>query len=100
MKLITWNCQGAFRKKAETILIYNPDILVIQECESPEKLIFKKAIIDTNNFLWFGDNQNKGLGIFSFGDYKLELLEQHNPEFKIVVPIKVTNVYTYSNLGK
>lgn len=31
MKLILWNCQGAFRKKAEIILTFNPDILVIQE---------------------------------------------------------------------
>ena len=91
MKLITWNCQGAFREKAEIILAHNPDILVVQECESPQKLIFKNQTIKPSNFLWFGDNNNKGLGIFSFGNYKLELLEQHNPEFKIVSPIKVSN---------
>ena len=69
MKLITWNCQGAFRKKAEIILTLNPDILVIQECESPERLIFKNSTMKPNDFLWFGDNQNKGLGIFSFGNF-------------------------------
>ena len=91
MKLITWNCQGAFRKKAEIILTLNPDILVIQECESPERLIFKNSTMKPNDFLWFGDNQNKGLGIFSFGNFKFELLEQYNPAFKIVTPIKVSN---------
>lgn len=91
MKLITWNCQGAFRKKAEIILMLKPDILVVQECESPEKLIIKNSTIKPNNFLWFGDNQNKGLGIFSFGSFKFELLEQYNPEFKIVTPIKVSD---------
>lgn len=91
MKLITWNCQGAFRKKAEHILKLNPDILVVQECESPEKLIFKNPVIKPKDFLWFGINQNKGLAIFSFGNYKLELFEQYNPEFKIVTPIKVSN---------
>jgi exodeoxyribonuclease-3 len=95
MKLILWNCQGAFRKKAEIILKYNPDILIVQECENPEKLIFSNSTIKLDDFLWFGDNQHKGLGIFSFGDYKFEILEQHNPEFKIVVPIKVTN-HNYS----
>ncbi len=95
MKLILWNCQGAFRKKAEIILKYNPDILIVQECENPEKLIFSNSTIKPDDFLWFGDNQHKGLGIFSFGDYKFEILEQHNPEFKIVVPIKVTN-HNYS----
>ena len=91
MKLITWNCQGAFRKKAKFILTLNPDILVVQECESPERLIFQNSTIKTNDFLWFGDNQNRGLGIFSFGNFKFELLEQYNPAFKIVTPIKVSS---------
>ena len=90
MKLITWNCQGAFRKKAKIILEFNPDILVVQECECPEKLIFNNSTIKPNDFLWFGDNQHKGLGVFSFGNFKFELLEEYSPEFKIVTPIKVS----------
>lgn len=35
----------AFRKKAEFILAYKPDIVVISECENPEKLKFS---CDTN----------------------------------------------------
>ena len=90
MKLITWNCQGAFRKKADIILAYKPDILVIQECESPEKLIFSNITKKPNDFFWFGDNLHKGLGIFSYGDFKFELLEEHNSDFKLVIPIKIT----------
>lgn len=30
----------AFRKKADFILTYKPDILVVPECEHPEKLVF------------------------------------------------------------
>ena len=33
MRLISWNCQGAFRKKADLILVHNPDILVVQNVE-------------------------------------------------------------------
>jgi exonuclease III len=36
MKIITWNCNMAFRKKADWILQYEPDILIIPECEHPE----------------------------------------------------------------
>ncbi len=89
MKLISWNCQGAFRKKAGVILLQNPDILVIQECEHPDKLIFNSETKKPHNFLWFGDNKHKGLGIFSYGDYKFKLLDEHNPEIKIIVPIAV-----------
>lgn len=91
MKLITWNCQGAFRKKAEIILAHYPDILVVQECEHPDKLIFASTTLRPTDFLWFGDNQHKGLGIFSFSDYKFKVLDQHNPDFKIVTPISAGN---------
>jgi hypothetical protein len=41
MKIITWNCQGAYRKKANLILDQNPDILIVPECEAIEKLQFE-----------------------------------------------------------
>lgn len=90
MKLITWNCQGAFRKKVGTILLQRPDILVVQECEHPDKLIFKSATQRPNDFLWFGENKHKGLGVFSYGKYKFQLLEHYKPEIKIISPISVT----------
>lgn len=90
MKLITWNCQGAFRKKAEIILALQPDILVVQECEHPNKLLFSSTTQQPTDFLWFGDSKNKGLGIFSYSDYRFKILDQHNPEFKIIIPIAVT----------
>ena len=88
MKLITWNCQGAFRKKAHIILELLPDILVVQECEHPDRIVFNS--LQPNDFLWFGDYQHKGLGIFSFSNLKFKLLDEHNPAFKTIVPILVT----------
>lgn len=90
MKLITWNCQGAFREKANFILNHNPDILVVQECEHPGKLIYSSTVQEPNDFLWFGDNLNKGLAVFSYGKFKLKLYENHNPDFKLIAPIFVT----------
>lgn len=51
MKLITWNCQGAFRKKADIILLQQPDILVVQECEHPDNLVFNSTTQRPNDFL-------------------------------------------------
>ncbi|MEO8712159.1 MAG: endonuclease/exonuclease/phosphatase family protein [Parafilimonas sp.] len=90
MKLISWNCQGAFRKKANAILAYHPDILLIQECEHPDKLKFSLTLQIPTNTYWFGDNKNKGIGIFSYSDYKFELLQNFNSQFRYVVPFKVT----------
>lgn len=90
MKIIEWNCQGAFRKKNDKVLSLNPDILIVPECENDEKLKFGKLTPKPNDFFWYGDNPNKGIGVFSYSDYKLELLKEFNPKFRYVIPIKVT----------
>lgn len=90
MKLISWNCQGAFRKKVDIILMHKPDILIVQECECIDKLVFSSATQRPINFYWHGDNVHKGIGIFSYSDYKFELLELFNPEFRFILPFRVT----------
>jgi len=90
MKLISWNCQGAFRKKANVILSHQPDILIVQECEHPDKLGFGSTITKPNDFYWYGDNINKGIAIYSYSNYKFELLPIFNPEFRYILPFRVT----------
>src|SRR4030095_15401019 len=85
-----WNCNMAFRKKGELILAHKPDILIVQECEHPDKLKFNIGPFKPSDILWFGTNQNKGLGIFSYSNFKFKLLDIHNPEIKMVIPIEVT----------
>ena len=80
----------AFRKKAGHILAFKPDILVVPECEHPDKLKFNADIAQPTDMLWFGENKNKGLGIFSYSHFRFKLIKTHNSEFKMIVPIKVT----------
>jgi len=81
----------AFRKKAEFIMTYKPDILIVPECEHPDKLKFNPDIPEPKDILWFGTNQNKGLGIFSYSDFRFKLLDNHNPELRMIIPIEVTD---------
>jgi len=90
MKLITWNCQGAFRKKAAIILTHRPDILVIQECEHPDKLVFNETMPNPRDIFWYSDGGKKGLGLFSYSDFKFELLPNFKPEFRYILPFLVT----------
>lgn len=90
MKLVTWNCQGAYRKKAEPIARFAPDIAVIQECEALERLIFPGNIAPPTTQLWFGDYTHKGVGIFSYTDLSFDLYENYDPTLKYCIPIKVT----------
>jgi exodeoxyribonuclease III len=98
MKLITWNCNMAFRKKAALILAQKPDILIVQECEHPDKLVFDKCIPKPTDSLWFGNNLHKGLGIFSYSNFRFSVIETHNPAFQIIIPIAVSNGLIEFNL--
>ncbi len=47
MKIVSWHCNGAFRKKYSILFEKIPaDIYVIQECENPQKF----QIIKIKNF--------------------------------------------------
>ena len=91
MKIITWNCNMAYRKKASLMLAQKPDITIIPECEHPDKLKFESGVPLPNDIFWFGENRSKGLGVFSYSDYRFQLSNTHNPDFRTVLPIIVTN---------
>lgn len=90
MRIITWNCNMAFRKKAAFIVKQKPDLLIVPECEHPDKLIFGANTPKPTDTLWFGTNQHNGIGIFSYGQFRLRLIETHNPDLKMIIPIAVT----------
>ena len=91
MKIVTWNCNMAFRKKANLILAHKPDIAIIPECEHPDKLKFEPGVLLPNDVFWFGNNHNKGLGVFSYGNFKLQLDDIHNADFRTILPLTVSN---------
>ena len=89
MRIITWNCNMAYRKKAGLMQAYKPDILVIQECEHPDKLLFEQGLPKPADILWLGKNTHKGLAVISYGPFRLRLHRAYNPAFRIVAPIRI-----------
>ncbi len=97
LKVITWNCNMAFRKKSKFIEHYKPDILIVPECEHPDKLKFDSESICPNEIFWYGTNLNKGLGVFSYTNFKISLLNIHEERYKMILPLKATNeISTYT----
>uniref|UniRef100_UPI00404B802B endonuclease/exonuclease/phosphatase family protein n=1 Tax=Gelidibacter sp. TaxID=2018083 RepID=UPI00404B802B len=78
MKIVTWNCNGAFRKKFDSLLDYQADICIIQECENPSESKHNDYQAWAKNYLWSGDSKNKGLGIFAKSEVKLVKLDWTN----------------------
>jgi exonuclease III len=89
IKIISWNCNMAFRKKYDKVIELNPDLLVIQECENDSKLKGHLESMNYNQLVWYGDNPHKGIAIISFNNLEIELSKNNNPEFRYVVPIKL-----------
>lgn len=89
LKLLTWNCQGAFRKKYTHIAGFAPDLAVIQECEHPDKIRWKQGNAPLS-MLWFGEKASKGLGIFSWSGLTLTPLEGFDPRIRYCVPVCVS----------
>jgi exonuclease III len=95
MKIISWNCSQAFRKKWTRIAEMLPDIAVIQECESIEKL--NKCYERTfTSALWFGDNSNKGIGVFSNDLYEFSVHPSYDDNFRWVVPVRVSGAESFT----
>ncbi|MFN8414906.1 MAG: endonuclease/exonuclease/phosphatase family protein [Cytophagaceae bacterium] len=81
MKIVSWNCNGAFRNKFEYISNFDADIYIIQECENPTESKHNEYQKWADNFLWIGDSKNKGLGVFAKPEIELEKLNWSN-QFK------------------
>ena len=107
MKIISWNCNGALRKKFEHIAKLDADIYIIQECEDPARANHKEYSDWSNNYLWIGDTKNKGIGIFAKKDISLQHLSWSNSfrdhAVKYFLPCLVNNdfqllgVWTHKN---
>ncbi|MCP3928198.1 MAG: endonuclease/exonuclease/phosphatase family protein [Bacteroidetes bacterium] len=78
MEIISWNCNGALRKKFQHVADLNADIYIIQECEDPARTNHSEYSKWGDNHLWIGDNKNKGIGIFAKESIKLEKLNWSN----------------------
>lgn len=93
LKIITWNCNGAFRKKYKSIAELNPDICVIQECENPDHVYDQEFKQWASNYLWTGVNHHKGLGIFADPSINIERLEWSVQDLQFFLPCRVNSQF-------
>lgn len=66
MKIITWNACCKLREKLSLLAPFDADIMVIQECEDPQRASSDSYSNFASNALWIGHNKNKGVNFQTF----------------------------------
>lgn len=92
MKIVTWNCNGAFRKKYQEIENLGADIYAIQECENPENA---KGEYENwaSSYIWHGENKHKGLGIFAHNGIDIQRLNWQDNGLQLFLPVRINNQF-------
>lgn len=92
MRIVTWNCNGALRKKYEALKGLDADILVVQECEDPAQSAISYAGW-AGNYLWAGRSKSKGIGIFAKNGISIEKLDWPDDDFQQFLPCRVNDQF-------
>ena len=93
MRLVTWNCNGAFRRKVGPIDALDADVLVIQECEDPSQSTpdYRSWAGD---YAWIGYGKNNGIGIFPRKGQSIEQLAWPSNLWELFLPVRIDDSFT------
>lgn len=91
MRIISWNCNGGFRKKFHVLENLNADIVIIQECEDPSQSTSIEYVKWAGNYLWIGKNKNKGIGVFSKKGNSIKSIDLDAGSLMIFLPFTVND---------
>lgn len=91
MKVVSWNCNGALRRKTHLLDRLDADLLIIQECEDPAQ-----APADyrawAGEHVWTGRGKNRGIGLFARRGQNLRRLDWPDEGCKHFLPVKVDDL--------
>ena len=86
MRLVVWNCAGGIRTKWSLIERLEPDVAIVIECDHPDRI----PNLGFDSSVWMGRLPHKGLGVFGFGDWKVEEAAFVELQLEFVLPVRVS----------
>jgi len=90
----------ALHRKAAALLALRPDVAVISECATPERLRARGPCDWIEQApVWIGDNANKGLGVFAFNGYRATLSALHAPRLRHIAPVHIDGPLSFNLLA-
>ena len=90
MRLVAWNCNMALHRKLGALLALRPDVAVVSECASPDRLVRQlEAGALGSKPVWVGANPDKGLAVFGFNGFRVALAKGHDRGLDFIAPVNV-----------
>lgn len=86
LRIVTWNCNGALRKKLDRLTTLQADVYVIQECEDPAQTKDAAYTAWSTNHLWTGTYKSKGIGVFASDDLSLKAVPMDLAPLELFLP--------------
>lgn len=86
LRIATWNCNGALRKKWGRLAALKADVYVVQECEDPGQAKDGAYHAWSANHLWTGTNKNKGIGVFAASGLTLQAAPMDLAPLELFLP--------------
>lgn len=90
----------ALDRKIDALMRLKPDIAVVSECATPERLRLRGADdwIEGEP-VWVGDNIHKGLGVFAFNGYSAHLFAPYHPTLRYIAPVCISGPASFHLLA-
>lgn len=89
LRIVSWNCNGALRKKLHALEPLGADVLLVQECEDPARATDDAYLKWAGNYLWAGSTKNKGIGVFVREGITLERVALDMSSLRLFLPCLV-----------
>jgi exodeoxyribonuclease III len=88
MRVVSWNCCQAFRKKWKYADAFAPNVVIVPEAEEPARL--PADLLDRYPYhAWIGDIPFKGLLVLGDREHPLRIADAYNPQHRYVLPVEV-----------
>jgi exodeoxyribonuclease-3 len=86
-------------RKIAALRSLRPDIAILSEVASPERLRKDLPELADMPIIWVGDNLNKGLAVISFTGSELALDQSHRTTNQYIAPVQVTGEKSFRLLA-
>lgn len=86
-RLLSWNVAISLRTKWDAITALTPDIAILPEISRAD---IESLVPERGHRDWIGDNDKKGLGLITFGDYTLERDASFDPKHQFFLPARIS----------